>query len=613
MSCRSRGGRRAAQPTAAWVPTERLQPDGVSVLFVEESSGRRQLFDFSELPVSEGIQRWLAGCVAGEVSTRSTVKRMGTMQNLYFVARSFARVLAESPGPVTHPRDVTADHFAAFRARYEHLKSMGNYVAALRRLLRADTALSESARAGLASIRVRKTAQEPGELEYTDSEWQEILTAVRRDVRVARDRIRYGRAVLARFRDGQLAEGSDEEKLGQLLDIFDRTGGLPRYPGGSQTSAVSEVGGAIYVTSLLCLSLDEMTAFALLLVALTGQNFGTVVSWPVAHFRPDGGLADEGLALLESVKPRRGPEREHMVVPLEDVLTGADGEHRLFRSPLRVYLLLLELSETARRLGAVTTVFAGHILNPRAGGTQWPSGLRAHHVARWASEHGFPIAECAVAGGRPAVSVRRLRRTVIERRRRPVAQSTRTMREIYLMPSKSVRAESQQIVATALQKEVDKARRQQSIPVFTPDFVRLAEEDLTAAAEAAGMDPQRLKLLLAGDQDTALASCVDHNASPHTDAGQPCTASFLACLDCENARALPHQLPVQIAVIEEMYALRPHLDPALWGARYEPRVQQLEEITGAFDPTEQELAKGNITDDQRQLVRNLLEGRWDLR
>ncbi|MEU2248525.1 hypothetical protein [Streptomyces sp. NPDC019224] len=584
----------------------------MSVLFVEESSGRSQLFDFAELPVSEELQRWLAGCVAGEVSARSTVKRVGTMQNLYFVARSFALVLAESPGPVAHPRDVTADHFTAFRARHAHLKSMGNYVAALRRLLRADTALSESARAGLAAIRVRKTAQEPGELEYTDTEWQEILTAVRRDVRVARDRIRYGRAVLARFRAGQLAAGSDEEKLGRLLDVFDRTGALPRYSGGSQTAAVIEAGGATYVTSLLCLSLDEMTAFALLLVALTGQNFGTVASWPVAHFRPDGGLTDKGLALLESVKPRRGPEREHMVVPLEDVLTGADDEHRLFRSPLRVYLLLLELGETARRLGGLTTVFAGHILNPRAGGTQWPSTLRAHHVARWASERGFPVAESAVAGGRPAVSVRRLRRTVIERRRRPVAQSTRTMREIYLMPSKSVRAESEQIVATALQKEVDKARRQQAVPVFTPDFVRLAGEDLSAAAQTAGMEPQRLKLLLAGDQDTPLASCVDHTASPHAAAGQPCTASFLACLDCENARALPHQLPVQIAAIEEMYALRPHLDPALWGARYEPRVQQLEEISRAFDPAERERAKDAITDGQRQLVRNLLEGRWDL-
>jgi hypothetical protein len=54
-----------------------------------------------------------------------------------------------------------------------------------------------------------------------------------------------------------------------------------------------------------------MTAFALMLTAVTGENFGTVAAWPAASFRPDGGAGE--VALIEASKPRRGLDREHMV------------------------------------------------------------------------------------------------------------------------------------------------------------------------------------------------------------------------------------------------------------------------------------------------------------
>jgi hypothetical protein len=56
-----------------------------------------------------------------------------------------------------------------------------------------------------------------------------------------------------------------------------------------------------------------MAAFGLLLTALTAENFGTVAGWPAVAYRPDGGLSGQtpAVALVEQVKPRRGPEREH--------------------------------------------------------------------------------------------------------------------------------------------------------------------------------------------------------------------------------------------------------------------------------------------------------------
>ena len=583
-------------------------------MFIEETGGGSKVFDFAALPVSELVQQWLAASFARQVTVRSGVKRLGTAENLAGIARMFAVALSEHPVPVEAPQDITAEHFLAFRSRHEHLKSLGGYVGSLRRLLRGDEELSPGARAALGAIRVRRFAQETRDPEYTDAEWQEITTAVRRDIRVARDRIRHGRDLLARFRAGAVEAGSGEDVLGRLLDVFDRTGDLPRYQGGSYTREVREVGGIPRVASLLCLSLDELTAFALLLTALTGQNFGTVVTWPAAHYRPDGGLTEDGPVLVESVKPRRGPEREHMVVSLEDVLAGADLEHRLLRSPLRIYRLLLDLGETARRLGVLDTLFAGRAAHPGRGATTcWAGAPTSNHVLRWAQGHGFPDAGSALPGGRPAVSVRRLRTTAIERRRRPVAHTVRTMRDTYLMPSPRVQEESRQVVTDALRAEVDKARGHYAVPVFTSAIVTLAREDPQAAAEAIGLDPDRLKELVNGTQDTALASCVDHVASPHDPPGQPCSASFLTCLDCVNARALPHQLPVQLAAADSIQALRPHLDPQGWSVRFAPRLQQLRDIASAFDTAEVARARHAITPDHQRLVAELLEGRWDLR
>jgi hypothetical protein len=48
-----------------------------------------------------------------------------------------------------------------------------------------------------------------------------------------------------------------------------------------------------------------------MLTAVTGENCGTAAAWPAASFRLDGGVGE--VALIEASKPRRGPDREHMV------------------------------------------------------------------------------------------------------------------------------------------------------------------------------------------------------------------------------------------------------------------------------------------------------------
>jgi hypothetical protein len=149
--------------------------------------------------------------------------------------------------------------------------------------------------------------------------------------------------------------------------------------------------------------------------------------------------------------------------------------------------------------------------------------------------------------------------------------------------------------------------------VFTSSFVARAERDLERAAEQAGVAPGLLTALIDGEHDTVLAACTGHREAPGARAGQLCMASFLACLDCPNARALPRHLPVQMAMADRLAGLAAHLDPQVWRARYQPRLGQLREIIHQHTGAEQASAAEAITEEHLALVDDLLAGRWDLR
>lgn len=455
---------------------------------------------------------------------------------------------------------------------------------------------------------------------YDDAGMQRIMTALRHDIRVARDRIRAGQGLLARYRADRVPPGDPDHQLASLLDVFDRTGDLPRTAGGSPVLAVKQAGGIREIARWLCLNSQELTAFCLLLTALTAENFGTVAAWPAAHYRPDAGIEGiPGVALVESCKPRRGPEREHMVTPVEDVpedlaalLVDSDPEPRLFRSPLRVYQLLVELTQVARRHGGHDLALAGFRATGASREGRWTRGADAKNIARWSAQHGFPTKEPTAEGIEP-VEARRLRQTGIERKRRPVAHTRSTMNDRYLARSKAVVTQSRTVVADALRAQVTTAREQRSVPVLPASLVTRAATDLDGAAREADLDPEVLQRLVTGQQDTVLAGCVDHLNNPTTEPGEPCAESFLACLGCENARALPHQLPLQIAALDQLNLLRAHVDPATWKARHAVHQERLQDLVGHYRASEQDKARRDLTEPQTKMINNLMSGRMDLR
>ncbi|MFG2924298.1 hypothetical protein ACGFYA_22690 [Streptomyces sp. NPDC048305] len=617
-----RGGQRASQPPSDWQPPERLPADGdqTTVVFYEEQSGKSHTLDFSSFPAPLAMQRWMAVLLAARCGARGGSKRLATAKKYHWVLRRFTVVLSEAGRVPSAPGELAPEHFQILRDRYEdHPASLRMYLQSLRRLMRKRDDLTEEALHDLLRTRLPAAADATQVMAYSDHEWQQIMTAVRRDVRVSRDRIRAGVRLLARFQGGQLVPGSREEALGRMLEEFATTGDLPRSESGVLRDEVSRLGGAMAISGMLSLTRDESTAFALLLSALTAENFGTVKMWPALHTRPDGRVSAQAVALVEESKPRRGPDREHMVAVLEDLPASLrepaesdDAEPRLFHSPLRVYQLLLELTQTARRLSGATRAFISYSPKRRSafGRDMWNTEV---HVKHWSQTRGFPSMREAVAGGPPVVQVRRIRQSALELKRRPVAHSRETFRDHYLKRSRTVQEQSRTVVGKALREQVAKARTAMEVPVFSPAFLDRAARDPQAAATEAGLDPEVLKRLLAGDQDTVLTGCVNHLAGPDTPPGTPCTASFFACLGCRNARALPHQLPVQIAVRDRLLAVRPNSDPATWHAKYQAAADRLEDILRHYTPAEREHARAKLSDGQNELIDDLLTGRLDLR
>jgi hypothetical protein len=174
---------------------------------------------------------------------------------------------------------------------------------------------------------------------------------------------------------------------------------------------------------------------------------------------------------------------------LAGLLDSADEDGRLFRSPLRVYLLLLELGEVARRRAGNGSPFTAFAPVGTGLDRQWTAQVRS---VRWAAAHGFLRSNHVTPGSRPAIDTRRIRQTVIEQRRRPVAHTRHTMNDHYLARSRGIQAESRVVVGAALRAQVEAARARQQIPVFTAGFLARAREDLAEAAAEAGLETGRV-------------------------------------------------------------------------------------------------------------------------
>jgi len=215
----------------------------------------------------------------------------------------------------------------------------------------------------------------------------------------------------------------------------------------------------------------------------------------------------------------------------------------MLHTPFGVYLLLHELTARSRELaggGRLLVGFSDRGGKGAGGGVRW-IGEADSRIRRWATLHGL-TADKPDAGGNPVplrLALGLIRLTYLELHQKPVVHTEQTLDSDYLGRNRGNLAEYQKVVAVALKDEVAKARARGAMTLLTEDDLRRAQESPEAVAGEHGVDTVTLKRMISGELDTVMNACAGNRRSPHAPAGQPCPASFMLCLECPCARALP--------------------------------------------------------------------------
>lgn len=590
-------GHRAAQPRPAWRPALRRQ--GLVVRFITEDGTRWKDFDFGGLPGNHGIRHDLAVAFADATGVLGVSKRLRGAGALWQAARHASGWLADNrPGLQDLAGLSAAD--ARLLALSCRVPSGPGPAFSLKTLLRCSPTVSDEARTAFARVRHEKTntARQP----YSEEEFRRINVVARGMVRRARTRLRTHWQMVDDYRGGlfdHLPKADLSRSLAEVLDHCAREGDFPRTASGARANvtrrAVTAAGGR-RLLPLLHLSPGEAWAFGVLLAGLTGLNRSTLDELPAPH-RSASSPDEPGILFVEANKPRRG-RRSVMTVPVTALRPELKPLHAdpqraavlntSLTTAYGVFTLLLELTEPARLLTGCRRAFVYYSAQPDAaeqkpfgyGISTTASGVEARKrwLAPWLT--GEPDHDETLLG----ISMDRLRKTYLEQVRTPTAHTPATLAR-YLSRMDSVRTEGFQIVAEALDDQVAQALARRSLTVH-PDG------DDTGSG-----------------QDAVLGNCADFEHSPIDE--KRCRQSFLACLDCSNARAFPRHLPTQLLVADRLRDLRTEMPLPQWVAEYAGPLAQLDDIAAEYEPGQLAAARADISERDHRTVHLLLSGNLD--
>ncbi|MEU9191091.1 hypothetical protein AB0D14_42690 [Streptomyces sp. NPDC048484] len=318
-----------------------------------------------------------------------------------------------------------------------------------------------------------------------------------------------------------------------------------------------------------------------LLLAEHGWNLSVINRLKVPQAAPDAGSDGPRIYRVELEKHKRGTGRYFETRNLTD-----DGPS----SPGRLITQALEATVFARA--------AVHVLSPgtnrfliwrsakaplndrtqdetgrRSGIGVFGFGISGCTANSWATEHGFSSSP-----------FRRGRRTVNTlHRRAPGQNSQATHDRVYALTDPQVHQAAIPVIAEAAEAAVAKAHA----TVFTAELRE-------------GADP--------ADQPTATADCHDYANSPYPGPGGGCSASFLMCLACLNARIHPAHHSRLAHLHHALDNLRTALDPGHWQRQWEYGHARLEHLKGQLGAAVWTRALANVTDTDRELIALLLNG-----
>lgn len=559
-----------------------------------ESGGVEGTFDFTTLPGSIELRRAFAAALDRRSGPAGTWRSGETCRNGYWAMRAFLEhVVARDDAPAT-AAEISPAIWAEWRLSLPHNHTSRNRLALLRTVLPLVHGLPAET---VTAIERRITqSPQPTEVAYSYDRFEQIRSTAAVTFNTALVRIRSNREHLRRWYAGEYATGSTDWVIGEALDEILRTGDVPRPGRGCDMfhrhARVLGGRGADKTWARLFLTGPEAFALAVLLVASEGWNRSVLHRMRVPGHDPAVGDDEFDIHLVEIRKRRRPIRLRYTSNNLVD--TGPDSPGRLMRQAI-------EATELARQslelLGRPTDRL---LVSRRAGTPDEPFCLGIPGpsvVARFSVQAGLLTPE----GAPLPVSLRRVRRTVQVLIRKQPAQNTEgTHDSVYVLRDPAAREEAQQTIARGLTDALDHAHAVVKMRIMLGDnageLIELSD------------DPDLARAIQRGDMDTATAACTDFFDSPFTDdPGQPCSASFLWCLRCENAILTRRHLPRLVYLHKGLNELRGTVEQAVWDQDWHEHFHRLHLLLAEHTTTaEQTVALRAISDTDRALIDRLL-------
>ncbi|MFD8440474.1 hypothetical protein ACFV2I_36160 [Streptomyces microflavus] len=556
--------------------------DGLVVVH-RDDQGRTARFDFATLPGAAPFRLSLARLFAARCAPSGTWRSVKTSQAAWWAIRPFTQFLGAREGAPQDVGDLTAAFWNAWRLSLAPRAFDYTKHSTVAGLLQQDPRLPYAVREAMARRFVWSTL---GEHAYRPEEFRAIRSAARRTFRPALLRIRENSQCLEEWRAGVVSAGTAQWLLGEALDVLARTGDVPQKPlknGGMRAlfryRAALGGTGSLRTWRRLYLSRKEAAALGVLIATEFGFNATTICELAVPTVVPDSGPAAGLIYRLSLEKRRRSGRGRFESRNIADM--GADSAGRL-------------LSEALEATAPARTALGSH---PEAGRLLVWHETTPHDAQGYPGEvrvgpFGFGTDERAAKDwarsvGLPGSPMRRLRKTVnVLYRREPGQNSQDTHDRVYVLAEPQV--------------------QQAAIPVIADGAVDAWQSARRTVFQA------RITQQPHGEHQSATCGCVDYTNSPFGTPGQSCTASFLMCTACPNARVTPAHHARLAHLYQALGSLRGVVEPAVWDADWADAHARLSDLRQRLGDAAWSAALAEVTAADRARIDQLLNGDFDL-
>ena len=605
----------AVAPTGGYSRPRLVDPDGLNVS-VRTEDGDTRVFDFSSVDAPPELVGPLMAAFAGASGPTGTWRQMATVHDGWKALRRFLVFVGEEHSDVTTITDVTADVWTSWRESTDTASGRNGSSMRLRTLLREVDGLPAGTRMAL-NGRIEGNVERQ-EVAYTRDEMARIVMAARQVFRAAEARIGANREALERYRAGM--EPADCVRVrfidrvwshGEVLDHLSLTGrmpnpfyGVPRERSAPLREALG-IGeeGRWYRVSLFP-AVQEVYAAMILLVYAKGLNLSVMARLKVSDIERLPGLKPgRWIYQVDVDKPRRGRDRN-------STITFSGPAARLLQ---RTRAMGQPARDTLAELGfAEDPLFVSCQMNSRSTHesdlfiTDW---MDASAAARAWRER---VRVCGADGEPTRVSLKRIRLSVQVIRGEAMGNSMDVSVRVYRGPDPQTHEQARPVVVQGLNDAVADANRRVAAHISESE-AEAARADPAPLAARLGVGEEDVKALLEGRLDTATAACLDIMHSPHEiDEAGPCTASFLACVECPNAVATPDHIP-RIAATREALVVAARSSPSAVRQRhYTRRVAAFDDLLRQVPEPEVRRARAAVTPADIEVVAQLLNRSLDI-